>query len=259
MLKIGLREVLFLVILGLAGAFIVAQGAEKQTEEKPRIETKSSVSIVVAGEDGEVIMDTGDHAIDPVEILDMLPEGIGEMVESAVGQALIVADEAPVRGDLRGDGNRDNPKQDDERNDRRRKYMESMRKRMEEMQKRREESFRKRLGATEEEWKVLYPRIKKVQDIQSSSRTSMYGGMMVRRYGQRSSSRELTDTQKALKELSDLMKKDDPNKADIKAALEKLRDAKKQNAVKLADARKELREIITVKQEAILVQMRILD
>ena len=46
--------------------------------------------------------------------------------------------------------------------------MEAMRKRMAEMQKRREESLRKRLGATEEEWKVLYPRIKKVQDLQSA-------------------------------------------------------------------------------------------
>lgn len=166
---------------------------------------------------------------------------------------------------------------------------EEMRQRIEEWRKRAADQLRVRLGATEEEWKVLQPRIEKVQTLQRQARGGMrgmtgFGGFGGRsRYGRRSSSedsgstatpatrtppaptnrdgtpRELTDIEKKTTALSEVLKKEAPTSAEITEALTALRAARAKSQQELAQARKELQEIVTPKQEAMLVLMGTLE
>ena len=58
--------------------------------------------------------------------------------------------------------------------DRPRMSPEEMRKRMEEWRKRMSDMQRQRLGATEDEWKVLQPMIEKVRSVQREMRGGMF-------------------------------------------------------------------------------------
>ena len=141
---------------------------------------------------------------------------------------------------------------------------------MEQMRQRMQERMRERLGASEEEWKVLGPKIEKVQQIQRQSRGG-FGGMMGRGAGRRgrrggerqpaegAPAREQSEVQKKTAALQRLL--DDANSSPraIKAALDSLRQARAKAAQELEAARKELRAVVTVRQEASLVLTGVLD
>ena len=149
---------------------------------------------------------------------------------------------------------------------------EEWRQRMEEFRTRIEDQLRERLGATEEEWKVLQPRMDKVQQLMRQSRAGLRGmfgmtgrGGRGRRGGddrqpaEGTTERESSDVEQKTEALQSLLDDETSSAPSIKAALAALRKARQKAQDELAVARKELREVVTARQEAQLVLMTLLD
>ncbi|MCG8508509.1 MAG: hypothetical protein MI741_04705, partial [Rhodospirillales bacterium] len=141
-----------------------------------------------------------------------------------------------------------------ERSDRRRGGWdrEAMRERMSQF-------MQDRLQCTEEEWEVMEPMVTKIRGLQAES--SGMRGMSFRRgdRGNDGEEREESATAKATRELREVLEDEDAKAEAIKAKLDALRKARKAGAEKLAEARKELRGILTQRQEAEFVLMTVLD
>ena len=135
---------------------------------------------------------------------------------------------------------------------------------------------RERLGASEEEWKVLQPRIEKVQTAQrnysSGGRGGFGGGGGPGGTGGRTRGGNPGDAQpaaatttpespvaKAAGELRTVTENKEAAAADVKAKLDAYRAARAKAKEELAAAQKELTELLTPKQEAVLVSMGMLD
>ena len=138
--------------------------------------------------------------------------------------------------------------------------------RMADFRQRAAERMKESLGATDEEWKVLQPLIEKVQQLQRQSRGG-FGGMTAARRGRRGAETpqpaqpaegEQSEVQKKTTALRSLLDDKSSGAPAIKAALDALRKAKEQAEQELAAAQKELRGVVTVRQEASLVLMGIL-
>lgn len=146
---------------------------------------------------------------------------------------------------------------------------EEWRQRMEEFRTRIEDQLRERLGATEEEWKVLQPRMDKVQQLMRQSRGGFRGmigrGGRGRRGGDDrqpaadTPERESSDVEKKTEALQSLLDDETSSAPSIKAALAALRKARQKAQDELAVARKELRKVVTLRQEGQLVLMGMLD
>ena len=107
--------------------------------------------------------------------------------------------------------------------------------------------YRENLGFSVAEWKVVQPKVQAVMDNRisgASGMMSMFGGSRRGRGG--NSSTEKTPTS----ELRDLLEKDDASKGDIKAKLAAYRKDRKAREVKLKKAQEDLRQLLTIKQEA---------
>ncbi len=124
------------------------------------------------------------------------------------------------------------------------------------------------MGASEEEWKALYPLIEKVQNLlRDSQGGGMRGGMMGRGgfggaragTGTPQPQQEQTDVQKKTQALQTLLENKDAKSEDIKSALAELRKAREKAQQELVAAREELRKVVTLRQEAQLVLMGLLD
>ena len=126
------------------------------------------------------------------------------------------------------------------------------------------------LGATEEQWKVIKPKLEKVRHLREQA-NSMVGLSLINSSGSRSvptwkwrirwkdkSTGKLTEAQKLANELLDLV---DSKNAKAEAfrrkmdALRKARSEQSQLKKQLSEARQELREVLTTRQEAALVLM----
>jgi len=107
--------------------------------------------------------------------------------------------------------------------------------------------YRENLGFSVAEWKVVQPKVQAVMDNRisgASGMMSMFGGSRRGRGGD--SSAEKTPTS----ELRDLLEKDDASKGDIKVKLAAYRKDRKAREVKLKKAQEDLRQLLTIKQEA---------
>ena len=107
--------------------------------------------------------------------------------------------------------------------------------------------YRENLGFSVAEWKVVRPKVQAVMDNRisgASGMMSMFGGSRRGRGGD--SSTEKTPTS----ELRDLLEKDDASKGDIKAKLAAYRADRKAREAKLKKAQEDLRQFLTIKQEA---------
>jgi len=156
---------------------------------------------------------------------------------------------------------------------------EQMRARMQEMMNQR---MKEQLGITgDDEWKVIQPRLQKVQDlsrqVSPGGRMGTFGGRgMVGGPGGRGQAqgpgqgpgpdargtapdRELSAVEKAAQELQDLLATEAPKAEDIKTKLTAYRTAREKTKSDLAKAQDELKQIVTVKQEAALVLMGMLN
>ena len=136
----------------------------------------------------------------------------------------------------------------------------------EQMRQRMVDRMKEALGATDEEWKVLGPRVEKVQTLSFQLRGGLgMGGMFVRRAPRGETpeaaapAREPTQVEKALQELRTVLDNKEAKPEEIKAKLTALREAREKVKQELAKAQKELRELLTLHQEAQLVLMGLLD
>jgi hypothetical protein len=138
----------------------------------------------------------------------------------------------------------------------------------EQMQRMMTERMKEPLGASDEEWKVIQPRLLKVMNlsrqVNAPGRGMMFGGRGQTmgpggRAGQRTrpgtgqQQREPNAIQKATQELQEVLRDNTAKPEQIKAKLAALRTAKEKAMKDLAAAQNELKKDLTVKQEAILV------
>ena len=146
----------------------------------------------------------------------------------------------------------------------------------EQMHKMMEQRMQEMLGATDQEWKVLGPRVMKVQEL--SRQTGGGGrGMMMFGRGMRGGpggpgggnqpgggrgmgmNRELTGVEKVQDELQILLENTAATPEQIKEQLTKLRAAREKAKQDLAKAQQDLRQVLTLRQEATLVLMGLVD
>ncbi|HSW00063.1 MAG TPA: hypothetical protein VLI39_07820 [Sedimentisphaerales bacterium] len=140
------------------------------------------------------------------------------------------------------------------------------------MRQRMMERWKEQLGADDESWKVLEPRLTKVMELSRDNmggRGGMFGGMGMRggpggqggRGGEAGNrprfpgeeNRQPTAVEKAAEALSATLENQSASAETIKQQLTALRAARVKAQQDLATAQQELRQILTVKQEAILV------
>lgn len=137
-----------------------------------------------------------------------------------------------------------------------------------EFRARMEEMMKERLSVGEDEWKVIQPRIQNIMQAQMQSR----GGMMAM-FGGRGrggpgggggqggpgGDMPQSEVVKAAQELSTVLETKDSKPEDVKAKLTALRQARDKARQEITKAQGELREIVTPRQEAVLVMMNVLD
>jgi hypothetical protein len=134
------------------------------------------------------------------------------------------------------------------------------------------ERMRESLGVSEEEWEIIGPRVEKVQLLsQAAAGRGGFGRFMGGRGGRGGDRSEgvtrqmpeqpptVANVQKALEELRTLLDDETTKAADIKTKLTALREAREKAKQELDKAQKSLREVVTLRQEAQLVLMGLLD
>ncbi len=149
-----------------------------------------------------------------------------------------------------------------------------------------DQRLREQLGATEAQWKVLGPPVTKVVELSRQTRGGGPGGMMFGGMGGRGGmmpggmggrggrpggpgdpgggrpgapAREQTAVEKAQEQLRTVLDNTSATPEQIKTQLTALRTAREKARQQLAAAQQDLRKIITIRQEAVLVMMGALD
>ena len=133
------------------------------------------------------------------------------------------------------------------------------------MRQRMEDMMKQQLGTTDDEWKIIQPKLQKVMEVQRDARGGM-GGMFGRpgRGGDRGpgggdSSQAQSPVQQAQRDLRTALDNKDTPADQIQAKLTALREAREKAKAELTSAQKDLREVLTQRQEAVLVMMGMLD
>lgn len=129
------------------------------------------------------------------------------------------------------------------------------------------ERLKTELGLKDDEWKVIEPKIEKVLTAQADARFGGMGGLFGRggnrgnRGGDNATSRPAptSETGKASAELAKVLADKEAKSEQVKTALQALRDAKAKAKASLEAAQKDLREVLTTRQEAQLVMMGMLE
>ena len=134
--------------------------------------------------------------------------------------------------------------------------------------------LRQQLGASETEWQVMGPRVMKVMELnrQSSGMGGMGRMFMRGRPGQRGGQdqgdrqrpqrpqgREQSAVEKAADQLQNTLENESASPEEIKKQLTALRAEREKSKQELAKAQLELRQICTLRQEAELVLMGMLN
>ena len=135
--------------------------------------------------------------------------------------------------------------------------------RMEQMRQRRAEQMQEALGVTPEEWKALAPKVEKVQQLGMQ----VGGGMMMGGRGGRGGrgapegapEAQPTEMQKSRQSLRGVLDNQESSPEQVKTALESFRQARAKAQAELEAAQRDLREVLTVRQEAQLVLMGLLN
>lgn len=152
----------------------------------------------------------------------------------------------------------------------------------EQMQQMMAERYMELLGMSDEEWAVIGPYVLKVQELSSSTQTRrsgmrmMMGGRGNMPQGEQAQGEDQTQDQASnqdqrgrgmmrgsqdenLTALQTLLEDENATNDEIKSKLAALRKAREIAKKELATARKELRELLTLRQEAMLVVMGLLE
>lgn len=175
------------------------------------------------------------------------------LLSQAIAAPQAEGDNAQQRGPRRGQGQRFN---------------------REEMQRMMAERLKETLEISDEEWKVFEPRITKVLTL--SRQGGGFGGMGMMMRGRRggfgpggqpgarggdtqAQQQDLTPVEKSTQELQTVLDNEEAKPEEIRTKLTALRDAREKARQELVKAQKELREIVSVRQEAQLVLMGLLN
>jgi len=137
----------------------------------------------------------------------------------------------------------------------------------EQMQSMITQRLKEQLGATDEEWTVIGPKVLKVLSLVSSQsngfqmrsligRSNAQGNSQARDGDARSS---VSTGDKSLEELQTLLSSEDATTTQIKNKVSEVRKARENAKQDLAKAQKELRELLTLKQEATLISIGLLE
>lgn len=110
------------------------------------------------------------------------------------------------------------------------------------------------LGATDDEWMVLRPRIERIQEIDRAATTGAIRGRLPL-----ADDREPTEIETAIRELYETLGDETATTEQINEKLTALRLAREKHAQEIEEAREELRELVTARQEAELVLRGILE
>ena len=131
------------------------------------------------------------------------------------------------------------------------------------MRQRMEDMMKQQLGTSDDEWKVIQPKLQKVLEVQRDARGGGFGGMFGRnRGGDRGPGGDTQATspvQQAQRDLRTALDNKDTPAEQIQAKLTALREAREKAKADLTAAQKDLREVLTQRQEAVLVMMGMLD
>jgi len=145
---------------------------------------------------------------------------------------------------------------------------EEQQKRREEFRQRSTQRLKEQLSVKDDaEWKVIEPRISAVQEAQRSLSGGGFGGRGMRgnrgggegRQGGQQQEEPQTEVGKKMAALRTVLQNEKAEASEIKKALAELRESKKKAEQDLAKARTALREVLTQRQEAVLVVMGTLD
>lgn len=143
----------------------------------------------------------------------------------------------------------------------------------EEFRQRIADRMKQELQVNDEEWQVLEPKIEKVTQLQLNTRFGGLMGMFGRGgagggggWGQRGDNRDANDAQrqesdylKAVRELRTTLEDQNATPEQISQQLTALREARQKSQEELEAARNELKELVTQRQEAVLVMMGLLE
>ena len=117
-------------------------------------------------------------------------------------------------------------------------------------------NIKERLGASDDEWKVLEPKVEKVMTAQRDAR----GGGGFGGFGRRGGDQQpTTEVGKASADLRTALENKDTPADDIAKKLAAFREARDKARTQLQASQKELKEILTQRQEAVLVNMGMLE
>ena len=144
-----------------------------------------------------------------------------------------------------------------------------MQQRMEQFRQQMGDRMKTTLGVTDEEWKVLQPAIDAVQTLARQTRGGGMGGMFGGRRGgpggdannpapQPDPNRTQSDIEKKMSVLQTVLANKEAKPDEIQAALTAVREARATAQAKLDAAEKELRKIVTLRQEGLLFTMNVL-
>jgi signal recognition particle GTPase len=126
-----------------------------------------------------------------------------------------------------------------------------------------EDRIKEQLGANDDEWKVIQPKLDKVVELRFSSMRSGFSSFRGRSGDNGGSSsnsdRQRSAVEQAQKDLQETLDNKDASPDQIKAKLTALRDAREKAKQELASAQKDLKEVLTQRQEAMLVNMNMLE
>jgi hypothetical protein len=144
------------------------------------------------------------------------------------------------------------------------------------MRQRMADNLKQQLGADDQAWKVMEPRVMKVWELNMQANAGRGRGMMGGRrggqggqagdqggdqQGQRRGGGPGADTAlgKAMANLQTVLDNQSASPDDIKKALTTVREAKMKAQQELAAAQDDLKKILTVRQEAVLVTMGLMN
>ncbi len=129
------------------------------------------------------------------------------------------------------------------------------------------DNIKQQLGATDDEWTVLQPKVQKVMDLSREMMAGRFGGRGGRGGGfgggggggANAPAPQSTDLTEKTKALTDTLDNKDADPKDIAQKLAAVRDARERVRGDLVKAQAELKEVLTPRQEARLVLMGVLE
>src|SRR5690349_3289506 len=124
-------------------------------------------------------------------------------------------------------------------------------------------NIKERLGASDDEWKVLEPKVEKVMTAQRDARAGGgfggFGGGRRGGGGGGGDQQPTTEVGKASADLRTALENKDTPADDIAKKLAAYREARDKGRAALQASQKELKEILTQRQEAVMVNMGMLE